>query len=363
MDIIFNCIPAKIGGQLIRVEKFLEFISEKKDIKVTIYCTMKLLESVPILRKYDCIVICESKVGIFNILRRLYYENVVIPWTAGDNSIYLSFSHNLPLIRKSTIKYVLSLSNMLPFSKDAIQTLSRIKKIKNTFLKRYIIYSLKRCDKVIALSSYSFDYLRINIGLVNVQLIEIGVDNFWSSFDNNGRVISFPYLLYVSHGYAYKNHIKLVQGYARALELNSTMKLAFVGKFHNDAYYNELIRKIKFLGLENNVIFFGLADKYELRNLYQYCDGFIYPSLVETSPNILLEAKAVGCKMAVSNIRPMTDYCKEPDIIKFNPNRIDDIANTIKELIYSQQVKNRETPSWYDFNYNLISTLKCIHLD
>ncbi len=62
-------------------------------------------------------------------------------------------------------------------------------------------------------------------------------------FDNEGRIISSPYLLYVSHGYAYKNHIKLIQGYARSLELNSTMKLAFVGKFHNDSYLQRINAK------------------------------------------------------------------------------------------------------------------------
>jgi len=94
---------------------------------------------------------------------------------------------------------------------------------------------------------------------------------------------------------------------------NKDLKIVIVG---DGDERNKLIRKVKTLGLENNVVFTGKISHEMLKSAYKACDVFILPSLVELEGIVLLEAMAFGKPIMVAN----SDSSAAPNLVYEDKN-------------------------------------------
>src|SRR5690606_23635394 len=102
--------------------------------------------------------------------------------------------------------------------------------------------------------------------------------------------IQGPYMLYVSRFEHYKRHLELVKAYdSLSQEIKDAYSLVFIGG-HALPRGEEVKAFIREKGLENRVKLYGEIPYRELPKIYQKASMFIFPSVCENCPNILLEA-------------------------------------------------------------------------
>lgn len=99
-----------------------------------------------------------------------------------------------------------------------------------------------------------------------------------------------------------KNHKRLIEIFSDYLKKNPNSILALIGD--KSYLYPEIRKKVKDLGIENNVHFLGARSDVNL--LMQGMDVFCFPSLYEGFGVALLEAQAAGLHSVISNTIPDT---------------------------------------------------------
>lgn len=151
------------------------------------------------------------------------------------------------------------------------------------------------------------------------------------------------YFLYVGNAYPHKNLKRLVEAFQSAINpvksslrsdhgagnqqsTISNLKLVLVGR--EDYFYTRLKKKVKEMGLSNQVIFYGEANDQELSWLYQNAIALVLPSLMEGFGLPALEAMACGSLVLASDIPALKEVCGEVAIY-FKPEKIEEIIDAL----------------------------------
>jgi glycosyltransferase involved in cell wall biosynthesis len=249
--------------------------------------------------------------------------------------VYLSFSHYLP-VKRLGIPTVVAVSNLAPFSEAAYLSERFMGRIRLMILRRTIIFSARRANEVIALSSRCKKVLIQNdVQAAKIKVIPNGVDRVRDSTnlrENLGHRKDH-YILSVSHFYRYKNFEQLINAYAiLSSNLRNQWRLKIVGKFYDQGYTNELKVLARRLGVEDKIDFIPGLHSEELHEMYLGATVFIFTSLIENSPNILLEAMAHGIP-TISNVNePMPEFGGAA-VVYFKPQDNHDLAAKITNIL------------------------------
>lgn len=155
-----------------------------------------------------------------------------------------------------------------------------------------------------------------------------------------------------------KNHIKLIEAMSK---VNKNVHLLLVG---DGSLRKDIENKIKELQLEKNIHLLGVRD--DVEKILKMSDIFILPSLWEGVPVSLLEARACGLPVIITeNSSLMT---KSRFVYKTNPDDVKDIENKINYLIEKNNNENYENNIIEEYSiekmllkylssYNLINSL------
>jgi glycosyltransferase involved in cell wall biosynthesis len=342
MRICLNLLAASAGGHLTRARAFLDRFPEYAgDIELIV------LKEKGVLTEYKTVAgreVVNVRIGLGELksIRRGIWENTKMFALLHDKKIdvYLTFSSYLPKIFPRALPSVVSVSNLAPFSDRAREAESSfLIRLKMTLLKHNILASAQRADQMIALSETCKDVL-IGHGIepAKISVIPNGIEEFWfhqMSCDSgvlHDHGIVRPYLLYVSNFYHYKNHHRLLNAFAMLpLSIRTMYQLVLVGKPLNKTYYDEVLALRSHLAL-NDVIVIAGEEGERLRQIYQQATLFVFPSLIENCPNILLEAMAAGLPVLASCLAPMPEFCGEAAEY-FDPLDVSDMALKILMLL------------------------------
>jgi glycosyltransferase involved in cell wall biosynthesis len=174
-----------------------------------------------------------------------------------------------------------------------------------------------------------------------------------------------PYILYVSHFHFYKNHVRLIEAFKICLE-NKTFsgKLVLVGSKPDSRYYKKVRNKIRKEGLDQKVVILPAANAKDLRLMYKKAAAFVFPSLIENCPNVLLEAFAANAVICASNYPPNPEFFGEA-IQYFNPLNSNNIADCLGSVlaVSNQNNKKHSTKdlenlfSWEKFTIKILNLL------
>lgn len=369
MKIILNLLAAKSGGQITRAINFIKVVENKyPEIDLIILKQKEYLEELNDISNFRILNINLIQ-GPLNFFHRIFWENLFLKKIIKTNNakLFLSFSHSMPIFPIGIKSYV-GISNLAPFSKLALSYEDLYYRIKFKLLSISIIGSLKRSTHIIALSQTAKKIL-INKGFSKnkILLSHIGVDDFWKKNCKESKKIKKNFFLYVSHFYRYKNHENLIDAYYNlSSKIKSKYNLILIGRPINKKYYRKICEKIKKLKLEKYVQIIEGLERKKLKTYYKQCDLFIFPSLVENCPNILLEAMACSCSIATTKINPMLEYCKD-SALYFNGVDIENIRKCIEDFILnkskysylkSSAYKRSNDFSWENFVDKLILNFK-----
>jgi len=313
MKIILNLIAANQGGQVTRAKEFIKkfpLFSQKNDKLVVLISNQSPLK----FKSQKSIEFIKVNFSNHNFtwLTRFIWENTkqIYLIKSLKPDVFLTFSHSLPFL-KLNIPTIVGLSNLAPFSNQALTKDSITGKVRLILLKYMIKFSTSRATSVIALSNFAKKILiKNNVKKNKLHLISIGVKKQKEKlFIFKSNYTKKKYILYVSHFYSYKNFEQLILAYSslpEATRLNYKLKL--VGDFSDKKYLQKLRQLSKKFELESSIDFISGVKEKSLNKLYKKASLFVFPSRIENCPNILLEAMSFSLPVLVAKTEPMPEF-------------------------------------------------------
>ncbi len=137
------------------------------------------------------------------------------------------------------------------------------------------------------------------------------------------------YFFYPAQFWEHKNHKSLLYALAALKPEIKDLKFVFVGSQKNG--YESTIALAKKLKLINNIIILGYVPDSDISELYQLGRALIMPTFFGPTNIPPLEAIAVGCPVAVSDIYGIREQLGDAALY-FNPASISEIKNAMKLL-------------------------------
>ena len=201
--------------------------------------------------------------------------------------------------------------------------------------------SLLRCRRAIAVSAYARDALtrRLPPSVARrVEVIHHGVDPNFSPPPSGAAREDF--LLAVSDLYFQKNLHRLLDALVIARQEFPRISLWIAGGAPDADYAKTLRRTVAERDLGGHVRFLGHVPPRDLVDLYRRCALFVFPSLVETFGNPLVEAMASGAPIVSSDAAAMPEVLGDAALF-FDPRDAPAMAERIAAALRDPDVRRR----------------------
>lgn len=221
------------------------------------------------------------------------------------------------------------------------------------FLKKLIPMSLKRADKILAVSEFTKNEIIkfYKICDEKIEWIHNAVSDDFLTQDVSEEKIKkvkekykLPenYILYLGTLQPRKNLPTLIDAYA-LLKLDSefqrkNIKLVLAGgKGHN--YDKNIDKIIKKSSLEKDVIFPGFIEEEDKAAIMKAANVFCFPSYYEGFGIPILEAMSLGVPVVASDILPHREIAGD-SVMFFNPNIAGELTEAIQKIPSNEIIKN-----------------------
>lgn len=142
--------------------------------------------------------------------------------------------------------------------------------------------------------------------------------------------LTFPFILYVGRIQARKNLPRLVEAYARLRKQGLDAKLVLVGK--KDWQSEQLLEKIKELGLEDSVVFPGFVPFDDLPLFYNAAEVFVFPSFFEGFGLPVVESMASGVPTITSLGSSLEEVAGDGALL-IDPSDTDSITDALGKVL------------------------------
>jgi glycosyltransferase involved in cell wall biosynthesis len=294
-------------------------------------------------------------------LGRVAYEHLRLPRRVSETGADVLLStHNVKPLGWRGASVVVLQSMQYFFLADDIGG------ARKAYLKAAVPRSLRAAERVIAVSEATrADAIRI-FGLDPDRVVAVhhGASP-WATraaaeFDRDGvppappPLGERPYIAIVSSLYGLKNHRRLVEAFAIALErTGAPHELAIAGREQDVTH--EMLREIaRHHGIEDRVRLLGAFPQEHLPALFANADAIAYPSLYETFGHPVLEAFAFGRPLLTSNVGGTAEVAGAAAVL-VDPNSTEEIAAGLARLLTDQglreQLAGRAAARLRDFSW------------
>jgi glycosyltransferase involved in cell wall biosynthesis len=342
--IAIKAVQIAPGGGLTHLNKIIEWFGKlAPEIEFLLFAREgqeNLFVSAPANFKYFY-----YKLPDLNLPAQLFWERQILPGLLGQLQADLLFEPGNRGTLKSPCPKVSLLHNVLPFAGEMLKNENLYNRFYIALLRRATIESMQASQGIIFISLSSRDVLAryFNFDSIKNTIIYHGkLENDLSVAPCKSEIIlPEKFLLSVSHIHRYKKIHELVLAYIRARKLNSDIPpMLIAGTNYAPQYMNEIKADINKSGESDSIRFMGNVPEAQLAILYRNCEAFIFPSVLEACPNILIEALSCGCAIACSNKSVMPEIAGDAAIY-FNPDNIEDFANIIISIVQNKKLKEQ----------------------
>ncbi|MGB3903440.1 MAG: glycosyltransferase family 1 protein [Anaerolineae bacterium] len=134
-----------------------------------------------------------------------------------------------------------------------------------------------------------------------------------------------------------KNLTSLLEAYHSVRNGRRDLKLVIVGK--KGWLYEGFFRRLRELGLENEVIFPGFVPDEDLPSLYSAADLFVFPSLYEGFGLPVLEAMACGAPVVTSNTSSLPEVAGEAALL-IDPRSLQALARAMRDVLGNKTLRD-----------------------
>jgi glycosyltransferase involved in cell wall biosynthesis len=209
------------------------------------------------------------------------------------------------------------------------------------YLKSIIKRSIKKTNFIITISETSKKEIIDLFKVAEEKIVKVYEDSTLSemtSLQNQGPILDFPYFLYVGERRPHKNLENLIRAFALFKNNNSSnIKLVLIGKDYKD-YSDRLISLINKSDLKKEILILDAVDDEKLYCYYCYASALVLISFYEGFGLPLVEAMKLGVPIIASDISIMQEIVGDGGLL-VDPKNINDIANKMKLLIDSKELK------------------------
>jgi len=331
LRVVINGIHAKSGGGVTYLKNILPILANIPNIEMHLFIHKNQFELFyPVDEKVN-VILLSFKSTFWNTL---IWEQIAIPikaWAMGYSVLFSPANYGPIMV-----------SNHVILLRNAISVLRIAANYKQTFywvaLSLATLISFISSKKVIAVSHYAKKLMTFKLpkrfckkcgvvyhGVKSPQLSD-------KQYDSLGVDI-----LAVSDIYVQKNYYNLIRSFKILLKKRPKLRLIIIGDTIDHDYLKKLKNLIDELKIEKEVIFKGKVENEELIKYYKNCRVFVFPSLVETFGNTLLEAMSFGKAIACSETAAMPEVLRDCGVY-FNPEDEFDIANKIELLLANDKL-------------------------
>jgi glycosyltransferase involved in cell wall biosynthesis len=219
------------------------------------------------------------------------------------------------------------------------------------FLKTLIPWSLRRADKIIAVSDFTAKelkkYYKINPEKI-VRIYNAVSEEFLEKKNENqdlGRVkkkygLPEKFILYLGTMQPRKNLPLLVEAYALAKKETGDVKLVLAGGKDAHNFDGKIKKIIKAYGLEQDVFLPGFIDEEDKISVYKLALVFCFPSLYEGFGIPVLEAMSLGLPVVASKIPPHEEIT-DNKIEFFETENAVDLKNKLVALCLNEGLRSK----------------------
>jgi len=310
-NVLINTINAKSGGQMTYLMNLLSEAASLGDYRFTFLINM--------------VADNQLKSATFRVPENVSIYAIASNYSYGTTS-YLWQVLNLPRIVREVkpdyvyapthiaykvpgVKTILAMRNMaIPnFRKIDVPLRMRL----NLLLKYLpLIYSLRKADKVVAVSDYVKNFIKKKISkddkdiLVAYHIINSLHKNDDSCLEQCGNLGKKDYIIFAPGSYYRYKKFHALLNYMQALTLPSNAKVVFAGDEADARYLNQLKQ---YNTVSYEPIFMVSLSTEQMHFFYRIARLVILSSQVEACPNIALEALANNSRVLASDIPPFRE--------------------------------------------------------
>jgi glycosyltransferase involved in cell wall biosynthesis len=138
------------------------------------------------------------------------------------------------------------------------------------------------------------------------------------------------YAFYPAQFWPHKNHLRLVEAFARLATSHPDCSLVLTGKKRDE--FERVFERVRQLGLQERVLHIGYVETSELAALYRCASVAVVPTLFESISIPVYEAFAVGTAVCCSNVVALPEQVGDAGLL-FDPRSVQDIADKLGTLL------------------------------
>ena len=331
LRVVINGIHAKSGGGLTYLKNILPILANIPNVELHLFLHKSQYELFyPIDEKVN-VILLSFRPTFWNTL---IWEQIAIPlkaWAMGYSVLFSPANYGPIMV-----------SNNVILLRNAISVLRIAANYRQKFywiaLSLATLISFISARRVIAVSSYAKQLMTFRLPKRLAQkcgVVYHGVKR--SQFSDKQYDSLGVDILAVSDIYVQKNYYNLIRSFKILLKKRPKLRLIIIGDTIDHGYQKKLNNLIDELKIKKKVIFKGRVENEELIKYYKNCRVFVFPSLVETFGNTLLEAMSFGRPIACSDTAAMPEVLGDCGVY-FNPEDELDIANKIELLLANDKL-------------------------
>tara|TARA_B110000003_G_scaffold274974_1_gene316290 strand:+ start:163 stop:1194 length:1032 start_codon:yes stop_codon:yes gene_type:complete len=310
------------GGGAILLKQLVESLIKQNLIGV-VYVSSDLASFLP-----------EHKNITFNknsIFSRIYAEiNLHKNYRQGSKILFFG---NLPPIKTVKAHSILYLHNILLIKNDTKYNLPLKTKLRLFIESMYLKIFIKNVDEIFVQTPQMMRQLKVFKKGLKAEVRPF-MDQV--SFNSDKSLKNYDFI-YPSYGYAYKNHILLLEAWIELSksDLYPKMCLLLDKKLDEKLALNINQARHKYnLAID---IFYNIENN-KVRDLYKVSSALIWPSFTESFGMPIIEAINLGLDIVAADLEYITDIVENAYL--FNPNDHNDLKNTIINFLNKSEFPN-----------------------
>ena len=274
------------------------------------------------------------------------YQNVTYIPLKRRNKFYRLFLELPLIIKKHKIDYahyqyispIIKNSKLIITTHDILFEQKEFKKffpVKYRLLNSFLFkISAKRADVLLTVSNYSKNRIsklyRIDEHKISITPNAASANFSKQNIKKNKAISNLgKYILYVSRIEPRKNHLNLLKAFLDLNLISKGYKIVFIGK--KDILFNDLKVFLDQMDskCKESVVWLENVSNQDLKDYYQNCELFVFPSFAEGFGIPPLEAMLYNKKLLCSNSTAMADF-ELPEAITFDPSNLEELKLKMK---------------------------------
>ena len=150
--------------------------------------------------------------------------------------------------------------------------------------------------------------------------------------------LSSQFVFYPAQFWPHKNHLRLVEAFARVARTHPECELVLTGQERDE--YARVFARVRALGLTARVRHIGYVDRHDLAALYACATLVAVPTLFESISIPIYEAFSIGTAVCASNVVALPEQVGDAGLL-FDPLSIEDLAAKMESLLADPPLRQR----------------------